>query len=63
VPTLTKSLDNSAGLSLLTQEYRAALHALLSERLPTEVYLRRVEELKSEYERQRDQEMKAIREQ
>lgn len=55
--------DYYVGLDLLSQEYRVALRALLSECRPTDVYLRRVEELKAEHRKQRALEMAAVREQ
>jgi hypothetical protein len=54
-------IDYSAGFDLLTQEYRAALHALYSEDEPWGVRQRRVRQLTAEHRRRCTQEMKAIR--
>lgn len=59
--TVTLPADYSAGLHLLTQEYRAALEALYSENLPSDVRQHRVHQLQVEFGQRRAQELKAIR--
>jgi hypothetical protein len=59
--TVTLPADYSAGLDLLTQEYRAALYALYSEYEPWDVRQRRVQKLTVEHRRRCAQEMRAIR--
>jgi len=53
--------DYSAGLALLTQEYRDALGALYSENLPSDVLQHRVHQVQVEFKQRRAQELKAIR--
>jgi hypothetical protein len=54
-------IDYSAGLDLLTQEYRAALSDLYSEDLPSDVRQHQLQQLIVEYKQRRAQEMTAIR--
>jgi hypothetical protein len=57
---VTKSTDYSAGLDLLSQEYRAALDALYSEDEPWHVCQHRVQQLTVEHKQRRAHELKAI---